>query len=82
MLSCLLPPVSMTDVGATFEPAEDEWFGPLVGPELLLMLELFDEVEVLVPNTESEFTTIVSVKFEVVNLAIASLERRSLLLPE
>lgn len=82
MLSCLLPPVSMTDVGATFEPAEDDWFGPLAGPELLLVLELFDEVEVLVPNTESEFTTIVSVKFEVVNLAIASLERRSLLLPE
>lgn len=84
MLSCLLPPVSMTDVGATFEPVEDDdWFGPLAGPpELLLVLELFDVVEVLVPNTESELTTIVSVKFEVVNLAIASLERRSLLLPE
>lgn len=83
MLSCLLPPVSMTDVGATFEPAEDGWFGPLAGPELLLvLLELLDEFEVLVPNTESELTTIVSVKFEVVNLAIASFERRSLLLPE
>lgn len=84
MLSCLLPPVSMTDVGATFELVEDDdWLGPLAGPpELLLVLELFDEVEVLVPNTESELTTIVSVKFEVVNLAIASFERRSLLLPE
>lgn len=81
MLSCLLPPVSMTDVGATFEPAEDDWFElTLAGPELLLVL--LEEDEVLVPNTESEFTTIVSVKLEVVNLAIASLERRSLLLPE
>lgn len=49
---------------------------------MLLLLEEEDEDEVLVPNTESELTTIVSVKFEVVNLAIASLERRSLLLPE
>lgn len=81
MFSCLLP-VSMTDVGATFEPTLDEGLPPppLAGPELLLLL--FDEVLVLVPNTESEFTTIVSVKFDVVNLAIASFERRSLLLPE
>lgn len=84
MLSCLLPPVSMTEVGATFEPATLDWFDPallllllLAGPELLL--PLFD---VLVPNTESELTTIVSVKFDVVNLAIASFDRRSLLLPE
>lgn len=81
MFSCLLP-VSMTDVGATFEPTLDDGLPPppLAGPELLLLL--FDEVLVLVPNTESEFTTIVSVKFDVVNLAIASFERRSLLLPE
>lgn len=92
MLSCLLPPppVSMTDVGAfTFEPTlDDDWFGPPAdpGPELLLALLLLEEEEeeevLLVPNTESELTTIVSVKFEVVNLAIASLERRSLLVPE
>lgn len=93
MLSCLLPPpppVSMTDVGAfTFEPTEDDdWFGPPAdpGPELLLTLLLLlleeEEEVLLVPNTESELTTIVSVKFEVVNLAMASLERRSLLEPE
>lgn len=77
MFSCLLP-VSMTDVGATFEPIPDDGLPPLFGgPELLLV-----EVLLLVPNTESELTTIVSVKFDVVNLAIASFERRSLLLPE
>lgn len=85
MLSCLLPLLlpppgvfSMTEVGAMFEPMPDDW---LVGPPALLEL-LLEEVLLVVPNTESELTTIVSVKFDVVNLAIASLDSRSLLLPE
>lgn len=90
LLTALLAPVSITDVG----PADDAALlfgmlagvGPAVDPVLdgapppvpLLLLVV---VLLLVPNTESELTTIVSVKFDVVNLAMASFDRRSLLLP-
>lgn len=89
LLTALLAPVSITDVG----PADDAALlfgmlagvGPAEGPVLdgappvpLLLLVV---VLLLVPNTESELTTIVSVKFDVVNLAMASFDRRSLLLP-
>lgn len=47
-------------------------------PELLLLVVV---VLVVLPNTESELTTMVSVKLDVVNLAMASFDRRSLLLP-
>lgn len=88
LLTALLAPVSITDVG----PADDAaLFGMLVGvgPEADPVLDgapppvplLLLVVVLLVPNTESELTTIVSVKFDVVNLAMASFDRRSLLLP-
>lgn len=83
LLAGLLIPVSITEVGPTdvavllVTLAEG---APLVltlgAPIPLLLL-----VVVVFPNTESELTTMVSVKFDVVNLAIASLDRRSLLLP-
>lgn len=83
LLTGLPIPVSITDVGPTVDPV---LLGTLAGaaplaptvaapmPGLLLAVLVF-------PNTESEFTTMVSVKLDVVNLAIASFDRRSLLLP-
>lgn len=87
LLLALLVPVSITVGGIVEEPAtlfglfpEAPPIGPLLVAAVLLLLLLL--VVVLVPKTESELTTMVSVKFDVVNLAIASLDRISLLEPE
>lgn len=82
LLLPLLAPVSITDGGTLEEPVllglfpEAPPVEPL-GAQLPLLLLL-----VLVPKTESELTTIVSVKFDVVNFAIASFDSISLLVPE
>lgn len=77
LLPALVAPVSMTDV----DPAVDIMV--LLAPTELTVggWALVLPPVLLVPNTESEFTTIVSVKLDVVNLAIASFDRSSLLLP-
>lgn len=77
-----LVPVSITDGGPLEEPALFGLFpaGPPIGP-IAVGLPLLLLVAV-VPKTESELTTIVSVKFDVVNFAIASFDNISLLLPE
>lgn len=84
LLLALPAPVSITEVGPPVE--EPALFGllpegPPVGPPGAV-LPLLLLVVVLVPKTESEFTTIVSVKFDVVNFAIASFESISLLVAE
>lgn len=77
-----LVPVSITEGGPVEEPVLFGLFpeAPPTGPlgALLPLLLLV----VVVPKTESELTTIVSVKFDVVNFAIASFESISLLVPE
>lgn len=73
-------PDSMTEV----EPITDSTVATVL-TELVPVAEVLPLlllVLLLVPNTESELTTIVSVKLDVVNFAIASLDKSSLLLPE
>lgn len=87
LLATLPAPVSITEVGPGAEEpvvvfgilAVDTTAAFSTPPELLLLLVVV--LVVVLPNTESELTTMVSVKLDVVNLAMASFDRRSLLLP-
>lgn len=83
LLAVLLAPVSITEVGPEDEPIVFDMLAVdiVVEPALEVLILLVLVVVLLLPNTESELTTIVSVKLDVVNLAMASFDRRSLLLP-
>lgn len=77
----LVVPVSITDVGAS--PGTNVLLVMLALPlteGLGPLLPLVPPPTVFAPNTESEFTTMVSVKLDVVNFAIASFDSISLLL--
>lgn len=82
LLLLLLAPVSITEGGTVDEPVLFGLFPGVPPVEPLGVLLPLLLLVVLVPKTESELTTIVSVKFDVVNFAIASFDSISLLVPE